>query len=279
VIAKPRAVGYNTAIIAGKLAERELRSSEHKFAKAFRANPVCMAIVTVDEGRYMDVNEGYERLTGYSREEVIGRTVQDIGYWVDPADRVTMLSQLERHGRVRDIEARFRKKCGEVMVCQVSAEPLEFEGVACLLSTAQDITQRKVDEAQMRLGSKVFESTADAIVVTDAEDRVLTVNAAFSRITGFGADEMLGRIFLESPFRPVDPEQSAARLETRLRQGHVTAEVLRHRKDGSELPLWITASTWWMKRADRQLGPRLHGYFRAQGHPAAARGAGDRRMR
>ena len=94
----------------------------------------------------------------------------------------------------------------------------------------------------MRLGSRVFESTADAVVVTDAEDRVLTVNAAFSRITGFSADEMLGRIFRESPFRPIDPEQSAARLEVRLRDGHVTAEVLRHRKDGSELPLWLTAS-------------------------------------
>ena len=202
-----------------------------------------MAIVTVEGGRYMDVNEGYERLTGYTRGEVIGRTVREIGYWVDPSERDTMLSMLERDGRVRDIEVRFRKKCGEVMICQVSAEPLVFEGVACLLSTTQDITRRKTDEAQMRLASKVFESTADAIVVTDAEDRVLTVNAAFSRITGFSADEMLGTTFGKSPFRPLDPELFAARLEIRLRQGHVTGEVLRHRKDGSELPLWVTAST------------------------------------
>src|SRR6185436_9187033 len=181
-------------------------------------------------------------LTGYTRDEVIGHTVSEIRYWVDPSERDTMLSRLERDGRVRDIEVRFRKKCGEVMICLVSAEPLVFEGIACLLSTTQDVTQRRADEAQMRLGSRVFESTADAIVVTDAEDRVLTVNAAFSRITGFSADEMLGKSFRESPFRPTDPEQSAARLEIRLRQGHVTAEVLRHRKDGSELPLWITAS-------------------------------------
>jgi PAS domain S-box-containing protein len=235
-------VSYNRSTTTGKLAERELRTSENKFAKAFRANPVCMAIVTVGDGRYMDVNEGYERLTGYKREEVIGRTVRDIGYWVDPSERDTLLSRLERDGRARDIEVRFRKKSGDVMICHVSAEPLVFEGVACLLSTTQDITQRRTDEAQMRLGSKVFESTADAIVVTDADDRVLTVNAAFSRITGISADEMLGRIFGESAFRPTDPEQFAARREVRLRQGHVTGEVFRHRKDGSELPLWITAS-------------------------------------
>ena len=61
---RPRVVSYNTSITADQLAERELRTSEQKFAKAFRANPVCMAIVTVEGGRYMDVNEGYERLTG-----------------------------------------------------------------------------------------------------------------------------------------------------------------------------------------------------------------------
>jgi len=235
-------VNNNTLTTARQLAELELRASEHKFAKAFRASPICMAIVTVADGRYIDVNEGYERITGYTRDDVIGRTVGDIRYWVDPAERDTLLSRLERDGRVRDIEVRFRKKSGEVMICQVSAEPLVLEGVACLLSTTQDITQRKRDEAQMRLGSRVFESTADAIVVTDADDRVLTVNAAFSKITGYSADEMLGLIFGESPFRPIDPEQSAARLEIQLRQGHVTAEVLRHRKDGSELPLWVTAS-------------------------------------
>ena len=242
VFLRSRVVGNNLSATAGNLTERELRASEHKFSKAFRANPVCMAIVTIEDGRYIDVNEGYERLTGYRRDEVIGRTVRELRYWVDLSERDAMLSRLERDGRVRDIEVRFRKKCGEVMTCQVSAEPLVLEGVACVLSTTQEITQRKSHEAQMRLGSRVFESTADAVVVTDAEDRVLAVNAAFSRITGFSADEMLGRIFRESPFRPTDPEQSAARLETRLRQGHVTAEVLRHRKDGSELPLWITAS-------------------------------------
>ena len=227
---------------ASELAQRELRASEDKFAKAFRASPICMAIVTIDDGRYIDVNEGYEHITGYTRDEVIGRTVGDLGYWVDPSEREILLSRLEHDGRVRDIEVRLRKKSGEVMICQVSAEPLVLEGARCLLSTTQDITRRKRDEVQMRLGSKVFESTADAIVVTDAEDRVVAVNAAFTNITGFSPDEMLGMLFEESPFRPIDPERSAVRMETQLRQGYVTAEVLRHRKDHSELPLWVTGS-------------------------------------
>jgi PAS domain-containing protein len=77
-------VSYNSTT-ASKLVERELRTSEHTFAKAFRGNPVCMAIVTIEGGRYMDVNEGYEHLTGYrvaghrahrKGDRVLGRSIR-----------------------------------------------------------------------------------------------------------------------------------------------------------------------------------------------------------
>ena len=58
----------------------------------------------------------------------------------------------------------------------------------------------------------------------------------------FDADEMLGKVLSESPFRPIDPERSAARMEIQRRQGYIAAEVMRYRKDGSDLPLWVTAS-------------------------------------
>ena len=98
------------------------------------------------------------------------------------------------------------------------------------------------DAQNLRLASKVFETTADAVIISDATDHIIMVNPAFSRMTGYAAHELVGLRLAESPFRPIDPDQSAQRMQQQLRDGFVTAEVLRFRKDGSELPLWVTAS-------------------------------------
>jgi diguanylate cyclase (GGDEF)-like protein/PAS domain S-box-containing protein len=95
---------------------------------------------------------------------------------------------------------------------------------------------------ELDLASKVFETTADAIVVSDAEDRVVMVNRAFSKMTGFAAEEMVGLVLESSPFRPLDPVESAIRAQHMHRDGFVSGEILRTRKDGSELALWVTAT-------------------------------------
>jgi diguanylate cyclase (GGDEF)-like protein/PAS domain S-box-containing protein len=95
---------------------------------------------------------------------------------------------------------------------------------------------------ELRLASRVFETTADAVIVTDAEDRVLMVNPAFTRMTGFAAEEMAGKLLTESAFRPLDPARSVERMAEQRRMGEGGTEVVRYRKDGSELALWVTAS-------------------------------------
>ncbi|MBA3505946.1 MAG: EAL domain-containing protein [Betaproteobacteria bacterium] len=102
--------------------------------------------------------------------------------------------------------------------------------------------ERKAVAAALRLASKVFEATTDAIALSDADDRVVIINAAFEKLTGFTAGEMVDLPWVESPFRPVDPIESAKRGEQLLRDGYVTGEVTRFRKDGKELSLWITAT-------------------------------------
>ena len=103
-------------------------------------------------------------------------------------------------------------------------------------------TERDEAAAALRLASKVFEATKDAIALSDADDRVVMVNAAFENLSGYTAAEMVALPWGESPFRPVDPIESAQRAAQLLRDGHVTGEVTRFRKDGKELALWITAT-------------------------------------
>jgi diguanylate cyclase (GGDEF)-like protein/PAS domain S-box-containing protein len=114
--------------------------------------------------------------------------------------------------------------------------------VAYVVTISDDVTRRKAGEDELRLASKVFETTADGIVISDADDRVVTVNAAFTRLSGYSLDEMIGHPLRTSPFAPLDPEAYAKRMELLHATGCLTAEVRRKHKNGSDLFLWVTAS-------------------------------------
>jgi two-component system, cell cycle sensor histidine kinase and response regulator CckA len=136
-----------------KLSE-ELRGEE-RFRKAFNANPEPITIVTISEGRYIDVNESYLRVTGYRREEVIGRTSTELGFWHRPEDRVELVAAIHAQGAIRDWEINFRTKTGEVRTCLDSAEMIEVAGQKCVITVFKDITEKKIMEKQLRQAQKM----------------------------------------------------------------------------------------------------------------------------
>jgi PAS domain S-box-containing protein len=121
--------------------EDSRRSSEEKFEKVFRSSPVPFSITTVKEGKFIDVNAAFERRYGYSRAEVLGRTVHELRIWENPADREFMLAQLNKGGPVRNIMTRLRMKSGEIRVTAYSADRLQFEGQSCILAVSEDLLQ------------------------------------------------------------------------------------------------------------------------------------------
>ncbi len=134
--------------------EEALRQSEEKFCRAFRSSPDSITINTLNEGRYVEVNDGFLRMTGFSREEVIGRTARELNVWVDPADRDRMLALLREHGRIRDFEFRFRAKSGETRLGLRSAEVIDLHGEPCIIGITRDITERKQLERRVYLLEK-----------------------------------------------------------------------------------------------------------------------------
>ncbi|MFZ5586436.1 MAG: PAS domain S-box protein [Thermodesulfobacteriota bacterium] len=134
-----------------KAAEAAIRQSEEKFAKAFMASPAWVAISTLEEGRYLDVNRAYLASTGYSRQEVIGRTTAEVGIWHDPAQRRQMVERLKRDGRVTGMEVQFRGKDGRLRQGVLSAELIELQGQVCLISVVMDITERRQAERELEL--------------------------------------------------------------------------------------------------------------------------------
>jgi PAS domain S-box-containing protein len=133
-----------------KQAEAALRLSEEKFAKAFQSSPGSVTISSFKEGRYLEVNDTFLRLTGYTREEVIGLTASELQIWIDPSDSVKIRQLLMEQGMVKNEEYCFRRKSGKICVGLVSAELIDFEGEPCILAMTNDITDRKQTEAQLQ---------------------------------------------------------------------------------------------------------------------------------
>jgi PAS domain S-box-containing protein len=140
-------------------AESELGKSEEKFSKAFQHSPLAITIVRATDDRYIEVNEIFEVDTGWLREEVLRRTPQEIGLWIDPDQRTAFLRQLLEKGSVKDFEVMFRRKDGQIRTGLGSAELIELHGEQCALSVVADITERKqAEEAMASVGSRLIEA-------------------------------------------------------------------------------------------------------------------------
>lgn len=133
-----------------KRADMALRKSEEKFSKIFRSSPDWIAISTLDDGRLIDVNEAFLRITGYRREEVIGKTSSELNLWVDYDERAEVVKILKEQQQLRDHEVQFRMKSGEIRTMLRSAELIELDGQQCIINVTRDITERKRDEEKIR---------------------------------------------------------------------------------------------------------------------------------
>ena len=130
---------------------------------AFYSSPIAMAITTVAEGRYVDVNEAFERQMGYPRAEICGRTSVELDVWPTPADRDAMIAGLRQKSAVRDQNAQFRTKSGQLISTLYSAGLITLEGVPCVLAAIADITAQKRAEEALQQSESMFRMLAETM--------------------------------------------------------------------------------------------------------------------
>jgi len=139
--------------------ERALRQSEQKFSKSFRRSPLAVTVTRLRDARYVDVNDTFEQQTGWTRQDVVGRTPLDFQLWDNPDERTAMIELLRTTGHVRDLEFRARRKDGTIITALGSAELIDVNGEPCALCVVADITERKLaEEALAGVGRKLIEA-------------------------------------------------------------------------------------------------------------------------
>lgn len=127
-----------------------LQRSEEKFSKAFHCSPHAMSLATFSDGHFIEVNDSFLKFSGYSLEEVLGRTSMELQVWVHTENRVLILQMLQDNGTFRNLEVEFRTKSGERKIGLLSAEIIDINGTQCILAAIEDITARKQAEEALR---------------------------------------------------------------------------------------------------------------------------------
>ena len=168
----------------------DLTQSQQHFQTLFNWTPSAVGISTVAEGRFCNVNDGFSRLTGYPREEVIGRTTLELGLWADPLERATVLREIREQGYLHNQEGLLRTKSGEIRSLMVSVDSIQLGSTPCLIYLAHDITERKRAEEALRLAKFSVDRAADAVYWIDPQAKILDVNEAASLMLGYSKDEL-----------------------------------------------------------------------------------------
>lgn len=166
------------------------RDAEVRYHEAFHISPDSINIARVSDGLFIDSNQGFTRILGFAREEILGRSSLELGIWVDAAARDRMLATLARDGEIREGEAHFRHKDGTIIVGQLSAKPIVINGEACLLTVVRDITGRKQAETKLEHHRLELEAAYEQLAATEEElrnqyDEVLRVNAQIKEQNNF----------------------------------------------------------------------------------------------
>ena len=221
-----------------------LQESEEKFTKLFRSSPDAISIATSPDARFLDVNDSFCQSTGYSREELIGRTAFELGFRLEPVELLKLSQLLSRDRVARNLELAFPAKSGEKRIALTSLELLDIDGQPHVIAISKDITERKhADEALQESEARyrrIIETATEGIWQIDADSKTTFANQHMAEMLGYTPEEMLGKSLFE--FMNEDGKASAARKIERRRQGISEQHDFKfQRKDGSDL--WAIVST------------------------------------
>lgn len=179
-----------------KQIERELRESEERFRKAFDTPHVAIAISRQSDGSYIEVNPGFEKITGYGREELLGHSSRELGFF-SPEQRKELTTKILGQGHLINQELTYPTKTGELKTILFSIGPLILHGEDCFLASMVDITETKRMSDKLRESEQqkmlILNSSAELIAYYDPHLRILWTNQKSAASVAKTADELIGK--------------------------------------------------------------------------------------
>jgi two-component system, cell cycle sensor histidine kinase and response regulator CckA len=200
-----------------KRADEALRASEEKFSKAFQTSPYAITITRPADGGFLDVNDAFTTITGYPREEALTDSSIGLKLWVDEEDRKSVVSALREGKVVAGREFAFRTRSGDLVTCLFSAQLIRLGEETRILSSINDITDRKrIEEALKKSEEKyrILVENVDAAIFVAQNGKLRFVNANTGRVLGIPTDEALSRPFVEL----IHPDDRAMVMDRHVRR-------------------------------------------------------------
>lgn len=177
-----------------RIAQR-LRQSEEMLSRVLLQSPDAILITALADGRILEVNPGFEQITGYTRAQALGHTTLDLSLWVDLAERATMLKQVREAGEVTSMPIQISRRGGDRRQCILWGRTFEFGGVPALLTSVQDVTDIKQAAQAARDSQRMLQTVLDTIPSRvfwkDIHSTYLGCNRRFAQDAGFADPQQI----------------------------------------------------------------------------------------
>ncbi len=221
--------------------------AERRFERAFSSNPAPALISRLSDLRYIKADKSFLEMTGFKREEIIGRTAYEFDAFAGAEGRDRLLERFHNGEMIKPVESYLTAQGGNKKFVIVGGQPLEINDEPCMLLTFTDIDERKRTENALRQSEERFSKTFNAAPVAAAlsflgEDRFLDVNRAFRKLTGYGDEDVMGRTGAELRLWPKETEEVMA-TAMEQRRSYQALEVTLNTKEGSEYAVQVSAET------------------------------------
>ena len=230
-----------------KQAEEALRLSEQKFAIAFANNPAAIALTRLEDGLFLDVNDTWAVLTGYSRDETIGNFARTMHIWPTAEAATRFVQELQKKGSLRGWEQKFYDKSGKVFIAQLSAQTLTIRGEKVILSTLVDITERKQAEEVLQKQAALIDLSPDGIIIRQLDGTINFWNLGAQSLYGWTSQEVIGqqthtllRTWFPQPLEQMDEQVQ--------KTGYWSGELIHCTKDGRQ----VVVQSRWQAKLDGQ---------------------------